>query len=161
MITVGLVRSFVFPAVPFCRGQGDFEGRALHPTWSLLGRKATLCCLVLLGSPQISFFYCVPYAGIAEVCGQCPCSSGQPVTLPCPVTFALGLDFLEDWLQPLIDLAGQSAGMIKGADSSHCSPASVSVLTGSHASCFPERQQLLSRVFSMGDMLIWFLSCWL
>lgn len=43
-----------FPSCSFLqRGQGDFEGRALHPTWSLLRRKGTLCCLVLLGSPQI------------------------------------------------------------------------------------------------------------
>lgn len=88
-----------------------------------------------------------PIQGTPEVCGQCPCSLGQPVTLACPVTFALGLDFLEDWLQSLIDLAGQAAGMIQGADRSHCSLASVSMLTGSHVSWFPERQRLLSRVF--------------
>lgn len=56
------------------------------------------------------------------------------MTLACPVTFVLGLDFLEDWLQSLINLAGQAGDMIKGADRSHCSPALVSMLTGSHVS---------------------------
>lgn len=76
------------------------------------------------------------------------------MTLACPVTFALGLDFLEDWLQSLIGLAGQAAGMIQGADRSHCSLASVSMLTGSHVSWFPERQRLLSRVFSLLGMCL-------
>lgn len=40
-----------------------------------------------------------------EVCGQCPCSLGQIMTLACPVAFALGLEFPEDWLQSLIDPA--------------------------------------------------------
>lgn len=68
------------------------------------------------------------------MCGQCPCSLDQPVTLACPVTFVLGLDFLEDWLQSLINLAVEAGDMIKGADRSLCSPALVSMLTGSHVS---------------------------
>lgn len=55
------------------------------------------------------------------------------MTLACSVTFVLGLDFLADWLQSLINKAGQAGDMIKGADRSHCSPALVSMLTGSHA----------------------------
>lgn len=39
--------------------------------------------------------------------------------LACPVTFVLGLNFLEDWLQALIDLADKSGDMVKGTDSSH------------------------------------------
>lgn len=56
------------------------------------------------------------------------------------MTFAPGLDFLEDWLQSLIDLADQAGDMIKGTDRSHCSIALVSMLTGFHVQWFPERK---------------------
>lgn len=60
--------------------------------------------------------------------------------LGCPVTFVLGLNFLEDWLQSLIDLADQSGDMVKGTDNSHWSTALVSMLTGFNAAWFPERK---------------------
>lgn len=60
--------------------------------------------------------------------------------LACPVTFVLGLNFLEDWLQSLIDLADQSGDMVKETDSSHWSTALVSMLTGFSAAWFPERK---------------------
>lgn len=62
------------------------------------------------------------------------------MTLVCPITFARGLDFLEDWLQSLIDLADQAGDRIKGTDGSHCSTALASVLAGSRVSWFPERK---------------------
>lgn len=58
----------------------------------------------------------------------------------CPVTFVLGLNFLEDWLQSLIDLADQSGDMVKGADSSPWPTALVSVLTDFNAAWFPKRK---------------------
>lgn len=60
--------------------------------------------------------------------------------LACPVTFVLGLNFLEDWLQSLVDLADQSGDMVKGTDSSHWSAALVSMPTTFSAAWFPERK---------------------
>lgn len=58
----------------------------------------------------------------------------------CPVTFVLGLNFLEDWLQSLIDLADQSGDMVNGTDSSHWSTALVSMLTDFSATWFPKKK---------------------
>lgn len=72
------------------------------------------------------------------------------MVLACPVTFVLGLNFLEDWLHSLIDLADQSGDMVKGTDSSYSSTALVSMLTDSmrHGSQRERsRQWVFSRVF--------------
>lgn len=58
----------------------------------------------------------------------------------CPVTFVLGLNFLEDWLQSLTDLADQSGDMVKGTDSSHWSTALVSMLTDFNAAWVPKEK---------------------
>lgn len=60
--------------------------------------------------------------------------------LACPVTFVLGLNFLEDWLQSLVDLADQSGDTVKGTDSSHWPAALVSMVTAFSALWFPERK---------------------
>lgn len=62
------------------------------------------------------------------------------MTLACPLTFAPGLNFLEDWLQSLIEPADQSGDMAKGKDSNHWSTALVSVLSHFHVSRFSERK---------------------
>lgn len=73
-----------------------------------------------------------------KVCGHC--SLGHLVTLISPVTFALGLDFWEDWLRSLIDPTDWADEVVKGADGCLWSIAVAFKLTGLHGSWFLERK---------------------